>query len=226
MAKEDDTEKQEDSQVTKKEDDTKKQEDSQVTKKEDDTKEDDTKKQEDSQATKKEEKTSSGGMLQWIIMAVVVIICIGAGFGVGRILGGNETPEPAQPPRQDQPTPIENIKENDSTTDSQKGWYYELEPVVACLDEPSVTRYIRAILTLKLSSELDEKQGTALLEEKKPVLINWLSIYLSGLSVDDIRGETNQRHIQLQILDAFNEKLFPDARPQIKKILFKEFVVQ
>ena len=186
-------------------------------------KEDDTKKQEDSQATKKEEKTSSGGMLQWIIMAVVVIICIGAGFGVGRILGGNGTPEPAQPP---EPPPIENMKENDSTTDSQKGWYYELEPVIACLDEPTVTRYIRATLTLKLSSELDEKQGTALLEEKKPVLINWLSIYLSGLSVDDIRGETNQRHIQLQILDAFNEKLFPDARPQIKKILFKEFVVQ
>ncbi len=229
MAKEDDTEKQEDSQATKKEDDTKKQEDPQVTKKEDDTKKDDTKKQEDSQATKKEEKTSSGGMLQWIIMAVVVIICIGAGFGVGRILGGNGTPEPAQPPeppQQDQPTRIENIKENDSTTDSQKGWYYELEPIVACLDEPDVTRYIRATLTLKLSSELDEKRGTALLEEKKPVLINWLSIYLAGLKLDDIRGETNQRHIQLQILDAFNENLFPDARPQIKKILFKEFVVQ
>ncbi len=224
MAKEDDTKKQEDSQAIKKEDDTKKQEDPQAIKKEDDTKE-----QEDSQATKKEEKTSSGGMLQWIILAVVVIICIGAGFGVGRILGGNGTSEPAQPPeppRQDQPTQIENIKENDSTTDSQKGWYYELEPVIACLDEPTVTRYIRATLTLKLSSELDEKQGTALLEEKIPVLINWLSIHLSGLSVDDIRGETNQRHIQLQILDAFNENLFPDAWPQIKKILFKEFVVQ
>jgi len=187
---------------------------------------DDTKEQEDSEPVKKDVKTSRGGMLQWIIMAVVVVIFAGAGFGLGRLFAGGSTPKTAEPSQEDQPTLTENPKANDSTTDSQEGWIYGLEPVVACLDEPGVTRYIRASLRLEISSELDQKQGTALLEEKKPILVNWLSIYLASLKIDDIRGERNQKHIQLQILDAFNEKLFPDAKPQIRKILFKEFVAQ
>lgn len=187
---------------------------------------DDTKKQEDSKAAKNDEKTSGGGMLQWIIMAVVVVICAGVGFGLGRLFAGTGTSETAEPSQQDQPTQTEGLNADDSTTDSQKGWFYEMEPVVACLDEPGITRYIRTTLTLEFSSELDRKQGTAMLEEKKPILTNWLSIYLASLKIDDIRGERNQKRIQSQMLDAFNEKLFPDAKPQIRKILFKEFVVQ
>lgn len=187
---------------------------------------DDTKKQEDLEAAKSNEKASGGGMLQWIILAVVVIVCVGAGFGLGRLFGGTASSETTEPSQQDQPTQTAELKGDDSSTDSQKGWYHELEHVIACLDEPGATRYIRATLTLKIRSELSKKQGLALLEEKKPVLINWLSIYLASLKIEDIRGERNQRRIQLQILDAFNEKLFPDAKPQIMKILFKEFVVQ
>jgi flagellar basal body-associated protein FliL len=180
----------------------------------------------DSEVAKEVEKTSSGGMLRWIIMVVVVVVCAGAGFGLGRLFGRTGAPQTAEPSQQNQPTQQENPEENDSTTDPQKGWYYELEPVVACLDEPGVTRYARLALTLRISSDLSAKQGTVLLEEKRPVLRDWLSIYLASLKVDDIRGETNQRRIKLQILDAFNERLFPDAKPQIRKILFKEFVVQ
>lgn len=187
---------------------------------------DDTKKQEDPKAAKSDVKAQGGGMLQWIIMAVVVVIFAGAGFGLGRLFAGGGMPKTAEPSQQDQPTLTENPKANDSTTDSQEGWIYELEPVVACLDEPGATRYIRAALRLEISSELAQKQGIVLLEEKKPILVNWLSIYLASLKIDDIRGERNQKHIQLQILDAFNEKLFPDAKPQIRKILFKEFVAQ
>jgi len=187
---------------------------------------DDTKKQEDSKAAKNDEKTSGGGMLQWIIMAVVVVICAGVGFGLGRLFAGTVTSETAEPSQQDQPTQTEGLNADDSTTNSQKGWFYGLEPVVTCLDEPGATRYIRATLTLEFSSELERKKGTAMLEEKKPILTNWLSIYLASLKIDDIRGERNQKRIQLQILDAFNEKLFPDAKPQIRKILFKEFVIQ
>jgi len=187
---------------------------------------DDTKKQENSKAAKNDQKSSGGGMLQWIIMAVIVVVCAGAGLGLGRLFGGTDTSETTEPSQQNQPTQTESPNTDDSKIDSQKGWFYELEPVVACLDEPSATRYVRATLTLQFSSELDQKQGTDMLEERKPILTNWLSIYLAGLKIDDIRGERNQKRIQLQMLDAFNEKLFPDAKPQIRKILFKEFVVQ
>ena len=110
--------------------------------------------------------------------------------------------------------------------DSQKGWYYSLEPVVANLDVPDVTRYVRATLILEISPDLDEKEGLVFLDEKKPILTNWLTVYLASLSIDDIRGESSLKRIQAQILDAFNEKLFPDSKPKIKHILFKEFAVQ
>jgi flagellar basal body-associated protein FliL len=81
-------------------------------------------------------------------------------------------------------------------------------------------------LTLEISSEMDEKKGTAFLDEKKPILTNWLTVYLASLRLDDIRGDSSLKRIQAQVLDGFNEKLFPDSKPKIKRILFKEFAVQ
>ena len=59
-----------------------------------------------------------------------------------------------------------------------------------------------------------------------PILTNWLTIYLASLSLEDIRGDRNLKRIQIQILDAFNEQLFPNQKPKIKRVLFKEFAIQ
>jgi len=193
---------------------------------------DDTKKKEDSKAKesnkkadKSDEKTSGDGIVPWIIMAVVVVICAGAGLGLGRLLAG-QAAETAESSQQNQSDETEDLKaDDDSTTDSQN-WYYDLEPVVANLDVPGVTRYVRVAITLDVSSEINQKKGNAFFEEKKPLLTNWLTIYLASLGIEDIRGDKNLKRIQSQILDAFNERLFPDAKPQIKHILFKEFAIQ
>jgi flagellar basal body-associated protein FliL len=118
------------------------------------------------------------------------------------------------------------LKATGSAADSQKTWYYHLEPVVANLDVPDVTRYVRVSLTLEISPEVSEKKGVAFIDERKPILTNWLTIYLSSLSLEDIRGDRNLKRIQSQVLDTFNEKLFPNSKPQIKCVLFKEFAVQ
>jgi len=187
----------------------------------------DVKTQEDSKPEKADEKSSSGGgMLQWIIMAVVVAVCAGAGFGLGRLFAAFRTPGVAEPPQQNEPAQAEYLKTDGSTAGSEKNWYHDLEPVVANLDEPGVTRYVRATLTLEISSEVDKKKGIALLEEKKPLLTNWLTIYLASQTLEDTRGEKNLKRIQSQILDVFNEKLFHNTKPQIKRILLKEFAVQ
>jgi hypothetical protein len=44
--------------------------------------------------------------------------------------------------------------------------------------------------------------------------------------VEDTRGEKNLRRMQVQISDAFNEGLFPNTKPRIKRVLFKEFSIQ
>ncbi len=77
-----------------------------------------------------------------------------------------------------------------------------------------------------MSSEVDKEKGLVFLEEKKPLLTSWLTVYLASLSLEDIRGDGNLKRIQSQMLDAFNEELFPDSEPHIKHILFKEFAIQ
>ena len=153
----------------------------------------------------------------------------GAGFGLGRLLKGSPPPETAdqdESSQQIEPDQIQDLLMEDSSADSEKNWYYDLEPAVANLDVPGVTRYVRAALTLEISLEVDPKKGTVYLEQKTPLLKDWLTIYLASLSLEDIRGDRNLKRIQSQILDSFNEKLFPDAKPQIKKVLFKEFAIQ
>jgi flagellar basal body-associated protein FliL len=188
-------------------------------------------KQEDTKAESTDEKSSSPSklakFLPWIIMAVVVVLCAGAGLGLGRLFAGSGTPQAAESSQQVKPAQAEADNPNLTGGDSQKTWYYELEPVVANLDVPGITRYVRAAITLEISAEMDKQKYTAFLdEEKKPTLTSWLTIYLASLTLEDIRGDRNLRRIQSEILDTFNEKLFPDAKPQIKQILFKEFAIQ
>ncbi len=183
----------------------------------------------DEQQEKTAQKTSDGGIFQWIIIAAVVVLFAGAGFGLGRLLKGSPPPETAdqdESSQQIEPDQIQDLLMEDSSADSEKNWYYDLEPAVANLDVPGVTRYVRAALTLEISLEVDPKKGTVYLEQKTPLLKDWLTIYLASLSLEDIRGDRNLKRIQSQILDSFNEKLFPDAKPQIKKVLFKEFAIQ
>jgi len=192
---------------------------------------DDAAKKEEPKAENKNEKAAgSSGILSWIIIAVIVVVCAGAGFGLEKLLAGSRKHETADPNKAAhkaaEPAKAENLKAEGSAQEAPKSWYFDLDPVVANLDEPGVTRYIRVTLTLEVDQEIDKKKGEEFLKEQKPILTNWLAIYLAGLGLDDIRGNKNHMRIQSQILDAFNEKLFPGAKPQIKHILFKEFAVQ
>ena len=173
-------------------------------------------------------KSLIGRLLPWIILGGVVLSCAGAGFGVGRLFAGSRTAGEAPPkPQSKEQQQADELAANDASADgSGKTWYYDLDPVVANLNEPSVTRYVRATFTLEMSAEVDKKKGAAFLDEKKPILINWLTVYLSSLRLDDIRGDKNLKSIQSQVREAFNEKLFPDSKPQIKQVLIKEFPVQ
>lgn len=191
---------------------------------------DEIKKQETQETTEKQEATKTEGgekksfvarFLPKIIIVVVVVIVAGTGFILGRLFGGSSTDQ-----THGQSPDLENIKAKGSEDDLEKSWYYHLEPVIANLNVADVTRYVKASLTLEVSSELDEKKGIAFLDEKKPILTNWLTVYLASLRLEDIRGDSNLKRIQSQVLDAFNEKLFPDSKPIIKNILFKEFAVQ
>jgi flagellar basal body-associated protein FliL len=173
----------------------------------------------------KPEKQDGGkiGILTWAIMAVVVAVMGGSGFVVGHLLA-NPTPKSEETILAEQAA--EQLAE-DEANEAKPNWYYnDMEPVIANLDVPGVTRYVRAAISIEISGELDKIEGEILLKEKAPLLKNWLAVYLAGLSLDETRGEKNLKRIQLRILDSFNEMLFPDSKSHLKTILFKEFAVQ
>ena len=190
---------------------------------------------EDERKEQKEEKAEEGGkksfvgrFLPWMIMGVVVMVSAGGGFGLGRMLAGPGEPSPNEAdPNADKVSQAEDLSPDEgSSGDSEKVWYYDLDPVIANLNEPGVSRYVRASFTLEISAETDKKKGTSFLDEKKPILTDMLFVYLSGLSLKDIQGDKNLKSVQSRIRELFNEKLFPDAKPQIKRVLIKEFPVQ
>jgi len=182
---------------------------------------DDTKVEDGSESKKADAKI---GIVTWAILAVVVVFFAGSGFLLGRLLADSDKPQ-TQSSQTDKAYSAENPKMENSSKNSESSWYYDLDPVVANLDEPGVTRYVRTALKLDISSALNQVKGEKLLEQKKPILINWLRIYLASLTLKDARGERNLKRIQSQILDSFNEILFPDAKPQVKHILYNEFVI-
>ncbi len=124
-----------------------------------------------------------------------------------------------------QPKPAKQAAYSHDPKDTEDIWYYDLQPLVANLDERGATRFVRVTLTLEFRSELLKKDGEALLKSKVPILTDWLNIYLGGLSINDCSGK-NKKGIQAHICDGFNEKLFPDSKPMIQRILFKEFNIQ
>jgi flagellar basal body-associated protein FliL len=180
-------------------------------------------------ADKPAEKGKGGSIVPWIIIAAVVVVTAVAGLVLGRLLAGAKPQAAAAAPAApatNQPPAAEQLKPDKPGSAKEDAWYFDLEPVVANLDEPGATRYVRASLTLEMSPEISSEKGTTFLQQKKPLLTNLLTIYLAGLNIEATRGDKNLKRIQTDICDAFNEHLFPNNKPLIKRILIKEFAVQ
>ena len=188
---------------------------------------DDTEEEQESAEEEDDQKSFIGRFLPWIIIAAIAVFCAGAGFGLGQLFGDSGASEAAGAgPKSDESNLVDKLAANDDSRDDSKVWYYDLDPIIANLNEPGISRYVRASFTLEISAEMDQKKGAAFLDEKKPVLRDMLFIYLSGLSLKDIQGDKNLKSLQSRIREMLNEKFFPDSKPQITRVLIKEFPIQ
>ncbi len=176
-------------------------------------------------------KASSFGLFTWLILGAIVMAGFAGGFALAQLLAGDDT-EPASQTQADgtrADTTPQDAAINDFLIDKpqdEKLWPFDLEPVIANLDEPGVTRYARVTITLQLSPQMNREKGSPFLEEKKPILRDWLTTYIAGLSLERVRGTRNLARIKKEVRDSFNELLFPQSKPFINDILFKEFAVQ
>jgi flagellar basal body-associated protein FliL len=175
-------------------------------------------------ADSKKTKSKGGSLLVWIIMLVVVLAGVAGGFGLAVTLAKPAQPEAEETEQENKNPKIEDMI-NENAKDA-KTWSYELPPIVACLDEPSLTRYVRAAITLEMSPELDPVKGQQFLAEQEPILRDWLTTYFFGKTLLQVQGSKNIERIKVELFNSFNEILFPDSKALIKRILFKEFVIQ
>jgi flagellar basal body-associated protein FliL len=165
-------------------------------------------------------------VLPWLIPTVVVLVFAVSGFFVGRSFGTRGHAQTASGAEQGTPAESEKSKEPILKPGTGQSWYYDLDPIVVNLNEPGVTRYVRIGLTLEVNGTMDEKDGRPFLDQKKPLMKHWLTLFLSNQTIEDTRGEKNLTRMQTQISDTLNNNLFPGSKPRIKSVLFKEFAIQ
>ena len=98
------------------------------------------------------------------------------------------------------------------------------EAVVNLADERSM-RYLRVKIILEVDAEA-EKTATEHLNKTKAPLKSWLISHLAGKSLLDVRGTVGVKRLQREILERFDEVLYPEGDGPLRNILFEEFVVQ
>ena len=155
------------------------------------------------------------------LMVVVLAIGSAAGYSLGGLLGGtapadaNQGAEPADYLEEALPPEI-------GGDDFE---YVDFEPITVNLNEKRLARYIRATMTLAIR-KADASEARSAIEKKKNELRNWLTIYLSGLTLEEVRGPKSLNRIRREIQERCNEQLWPKRRPFIDQVLFKEFAIQ
>jgi flagellar basal body-associated protein FliL len=173
----------------------------------------------ENQAPEQTSDEPQGGakMSLWLVLCVIVVaVASAAGYGVGQLLGP-APPPPQAPEAQDEP--------GGSSAGTEQYSYYDLEPITVNFDDPRMARYVRATITLAVPPDKANEVSSAV-QERLPELRNWLTMYLSGCKLEHLRGPKNLNRIRRDIEDAFNRRLWPEQKPRIHHVLFKEFFVQ
>ncbi len=150
-----------------------------------------------------------------VLYAGVAVIAAAAGYATAMMAGcsGNGPPVPPDA------APV-TIGE-----DPQEVLYVDFEPITVNLDEPRLARYISVKLALAIPADRADQETLGLIESKRRVLSDWLTGYFASCSLEDVRGAVNMGRMRREILDAFNEKLWPDQKPRITQVLFTRFTV-
>ena len=161
--------------------------------------------EEKNEAGDAEEGKKSGPSI--IVLIVVLVVSMGAGFAVPMFLKpGAEVEEPQEDPNE--PPAL-----------------VEFGEVVVNLNEEQLNRYLRVNISLVVAqSRLEEAQK--LVDENQAMLKNWAIGYLADKSMQDIRGALGQNRLRREIKNHFNVVMSPEGPPVVRNVLFGEFNVQ
>jgi flagellar FliL protein len=103
--------------------------------------------------------------------------------------------------------------------------FSEKEGTVVNLAEERATRYLKVKLALSVDADA-EKEVLKKLDGKKTEMKSWLLIHLAGKTLKDVSGSVGASRVQREILERFEDILYPDGHGSLRAVLFEEYVVQ
>lgn len=182
------------------------------------------KKQQEEAKAKEPAEKKGGGLIYWLLLLAVIVAGSTGGFALSQLIGGQDPQTAITPESENKKDAAEALL---AAQAGQASWSYDkMEPVLANLDEPGVTRYVRVTVTLEMSPDMDKAKGEEFLLNRQMVLRDWMTTYFAGLSLEDCRGTRNLARIKKEVVENFNQILFPGSRSFVENVLFKEFAVQ
>lgn len=158
----------------------------------------------------KEGSAPKGSKLPWILLAAVVVAGGGGGaafFFLKGDSGGEKSAQAAKPPEPVKPM-----------IQGQIGPLHTMDSMIVNLDEPGGNRYLKILLTLELTQELDDNSKNLIPRARDQILV-----YLSSLTVEQVQKTEVKLEMKKKVAELVNETF---GVPLVKQVYFKELVMQ
>jgi flagellar FliL protein len=97
--------------------------------------------------------------------------------------------------------------------------------VVVNLVDPRMQRYLRVKVAVLVDEE-SEEEVTELLTKHKAAVKSKMIGHLAGKDVKDVSGTVGVNRLQRELLERFEDVLFPEGHSKIRSVLFEEYVIQ
>ncbi len=175
------------------------------------------------------EKATGGkkSLLPWIILAIVVPVFAGMGFGLGRLVAGPKVEQVEEEPEDEKIELPAYMTLMNEKGDAAKTWFYDkIEPVVANLNDPGASRYIRVSFAFEINGKMPQGETSAYLDQKAFVMKDLVGKYLATQSLKDLQGDRNLNRVPMEIRDMLNQAIFPDMEPVIVNVLYRDRAIQ
>ena len=151
------------------------------------------------------------GSKRWLVMVLAVVAAAGGaagGYVVGGLIAAPSEASAAADATQAEPSEPEYA-------------YLEVGPVSGNLNDPRMGRVFKVTLRVKARKDVFGRVERAI-GDHEPELHDWLMGYFASCTMDEVVGGQNFNRIRREIREAFNARLWPDGKPLIDDVLFKD----
>jgi flagellar basal body-associated protein FliL len=93
------------------------------------------------------------------------------------------------------------------------------------LAEERMTRFIRVKVAVQVEAA-SEKKVQELVEKQKVALKSWMISHIAGKSLKDVSGTLGVNRLQREMMERFDDMLYPNGESPIRAVLFEEYIVQ